>query len=92
MTRRYFRARTAKRSPFTSRDEQIRKLKEEIKKGRSIEFGYRPHEFGPGHCRVRVWRSDWPGDCFEVLSQQEFLQFRVFCDRFSLVLKEAEDD
>jgi hypothetical protein len=57
-----------------------------------FELKYRPHEYGPGHNRVRVWRTDWSGDCFEILSTQEFDQLTKVCQRFNISLLEADDD
>lgn len=57
-----------------------------------FELKYRPHEYGPGHNRVRVWRTDWSFDCFEILSTQEFDQLTKMCQRFNISLLEADDD
>jgi hypothetical protein len=70
--------------------DKIRKAVEERRV--VIQLQYRPHEYGPGHCRVRVWRTDWPGDCFEVLSHQEFDLLTKMCQRFNISLLEADDD
>ena len=40
----------------------------------------------------RVWRTDWQGDQFEVLSKGEFEKLQFFCRCFSIVIREAEAD
>lgn len=40
----------------------------------------------------RVWREDWGGDQFEILTTQEFNTLSGFCKRFAISLEEAEDD
>lgn len=44
------------------------------------------------HNTRRVWRSDWPGDTFEILSTEEFAEVKWVCGRFSFLLTEAEED
>lgn len=61
-----------------------------MKKLREVSFAYRVHDDE----RVRVWRNDWEGDCFEIMGLNEFQQFRIFCDKFGFVLefKDQEED
>ena len=40
------------------------------------------------HARMRVWNPSWPGDCFEVLTVDEFNVLRGTCTRFGLRLEE----
>lgn len=39
----------------------------------------------------RVWRNDWYGDQFEVLSPEEFAMLITMLNRFSFVIKEIFD-
>jgi len=39
----------------------------------------------------RVWRNDWGGDMFEVLTADEFDQLKHLCSRFSIRLIEIDD-
>lgn len=90
--KRHYRAHAVKRSPFASRDALIRSLREQVVKGRAFELFYRPHEYGVGHNRVRVWRTDWPGDCFEILSPKEFDCLTTVCQKFNISLLQADDE
>lgn len=56
-----------------------------------LEFEWRPHEYG-GQNRVRVWKSTWGGDQFEVLTQHEFAAFQSMCHRFSIMLTKADEE
>jgi len=49
-------------------------------------------QFRPDRDQFRVWRTDWTGDQFEVLSQVEFEALRLTCARFSILLLEADED
>lgn len=45
----------------------------------------------------RVWLKDWPGDKFEVLSEQEFRQLNAFAnlnlfERFAMVIIEHVEE
>ena len=42
--------------------------------------------------RVRVWRDEWAGDMFEIMAQNEFQQFRIFCNKFGFALTFQEED
>lgn len=53
-----------------------------------LSFGWRPHMAGV----VRVWRSDWFGDQFELMTEKDFADLRRVCKRFSIVLNQADED
>lgn len=55
-----------------------------------LELYFRPHEYG-GLNRVRVWRNNWGGDQFEILSRAEFETLRAICMRFAIPMIEQED-
>ena len=40
---------------------------------------------------MRVWRSDWARDMFEVFSPAEFDALNALCARLHIPLEEAED-
>lgn len=40
----------------------------------------------------RVWRTNWSGDQFEVLSEKEFFMLQFFCRHFSIALREEIDE
>lgn len=42
--------------------------------------------------RYRVWRDDWSGDQFEVLSAEDFNKLNNMCKRFSILLEEHFDE
>lgn len=63
-------------------------MKKSNPKPEPIAFGWRWHD---GDIR-RVWRNDWPGDMFELLSSNEWLVFLVWAQRFSFRVIEAEDN
>lgn len=60
-------------------------------KTKSIALYYRPHEYG-GEDRKRVWRHDWAGDMFEILSTEQFAHLKELCKLFSIPLTEAFDE
>jgi len=41
--------------------------------------------------RIRVWRSDWSHDVFEVLTPEAFISLRHWCDTFQIKLINVED-
>lgn len=51
-------------------------------------FEWRPHL----RTSYRVWRTDWAGDQFEIVTIAEFYVLEAMCKRFSILLKEAGDD
>lgn len=42
--------------------------------------------------RVRVWRSDWFGDQFEILTAEQFAEAKRVFEKFSFPVLQAEDD
>lgn len=57
---------------------------------RLMSFHFRPHHSTPG--AMRVWRSDWFGDQFEIFGPGDFESFRVACKRLGIPLDEAPAD
>lgn len=51
---------------------------------------YRPHDTADEAGPQRVWRRDWPGDMFEVMSPQEFAALREVCVRMGFWLSRAD--
>lgn len=49
---------------------------------------WRPHEEG----FFRVWRNDWHGDVFEVMTTSQFESVRYVCARFNIQFFEATDE
>jgi hypothetical protein len=39
----------------------------------------------------RVWRGDWFGDQFQVLTVEEFEKLKWACDKMGIILKEQYD-
>lgn len=54
---------------------------------RQVEIRWRVHN--ATHCRV--WRTDWGGDQFEVLTNQQTLAVSAMCQRFGISFEEADD-
>lgn len=54
---------------------------------RGISLQYRDHQDD----MKRVWRADWPGDVFEIMTAEQFRQVQYVCARFSMSLTEADD-
>lgn len=46
---------------------------------------------GSDRTSVRVWRENWVGDQFEVISKDEFTLLQHFCTLFNVHLVRAED-
>jgi hypothetical protein len=42
--------------------------------------------------KFRVWKNTWGFDQFEVLSEEDFQTLMKVCIRFSIVLREYEDE
>ena len=56
------------------------------------DFQYRSGGIGEdGVEKIRVWRTSWFDDMFEVLTLAEFEEFKKWADRFSFQVVEAED-
>ena len=53
---------------------------------------WRSHEAEPDSFPRRIWRDDWFGDQFEVVTEAEFQEIERFCTRFSILVREAEDN
>lgn len=58
----------------------------------NIPFGltWRWHDESAG--TRRIWRNDWPSDTFDIITKVQMEEIGRFCLRFSIPLKEAEDD
>lgn len=56
----------------------------------SVRFEYRAH--GGAETAWRVWRTDWGGDMFEVLTPDDFTAFVGFCEQFGLTIRPASED
>lgn len=53
----------------------------------TVGFEWRFHD----DTHRRVWRTDWEGDQFEILDEEEFRAFLKFARRFSFYVQEAEE-
>lgn len=53
-----------------------------------LSFEWRPHMAGV----VRVWRSDWFGDQFELMTEKDFANLRSVCKRFNIGLSQIDED
>lgn len=40
---------------------------------------------------VRVWRDDWAGDQFEVISRAAFGTFTNICERLTIAVEQADE-
>jgi hypothetical protein len=40
---------------------------------------------------MRVWRTDWQGDQFEILSKEEFASLKANLARFNIDIEHMED-
>lgn len=56
-----------------------------------LEWHYRPHETG-GDQRMRVWRNDWSGDQFEILTTKDFAKLQELAARLNIPLEQASED
>lgn len=64
-------------------------------KSKPTEFRYRPHNYdgeGGNPTLMRVWRTDWFGDQFEILSIANFNLLSAFCRQFGIPIEPYEED
>lgn len=66
------------------------KRKKTISKPTEVALQYRDHESSGN--RIRVWRTIWSGDQFEILTRTQFLELEGMCKMFGIPLTEAEED
>jgi hypothetical protein len=52
-------------------------------------FAFQWREHDGDH--VRVWRTDWFGDQFEVVTRDRFAEIESVCKQFAIRLTEADD-
>jgi hypothetical protein len=53
-----------------------------------LKFYYRDHDSNGS--RIRVWRSDWAGDQFNIVDREQFDNIVTALAEFSIVMIDAE--
>lgn len=54
-----------------------------------MEFWYLKDDMAE---RFRVGRTDWPGDRFEMLTENELISLKATCKQFAITIKEIKND
>lgn len=57
-----------------------------------IALRWRPHEVGGAVKDIRVWRNNWTGDTFEILTVSQFNELSRFCKMFNIPLVDYTDE
>lgn len=59
----------------------------ELQKPATLQLFWHWHD-SSNHMR-RIWRSDWPGDMFEMIDPTEFVMIGWFTSKFALTITEV---
>ena len=55
-----------------------------------VRIQYRVHVVGPKEPRMRVRRSDWAGDTFEVMEHPQFLEAIALFSKFGFPIEDLD--